>query len=150
MKIKDIWAKLFGKKPVISDQEMVRGQIVKEIEMAASLARFLLCAVNRGHGAKITIEVDGVRCEIGILAKANEPLMEYLANWACLEKIKKHSRLEEFDKGVAEYQRERFAVSRRSENCRWRTNWGGIRASVPKTGAWIREIRGPQIAPEGP
>ena len=134
MKIKDIWAKLFGKKPVISDQERVRGQIVKEIEMSASLARFLLCAVNRGHAAKITIEVDGVLCEIGILAKANEPLMEYLANWACLEKIKKHSRLEAFDKGVAEYQRERLRCLEEVRNLQVANELGRNSGERPKNG----------------
>lgn len=43
--------------------------------------------------------VDGDECGVAILASAKEPLVEYLANWACAEKIRKENRLDEFDKG---------------------------------------------------
>jgi hypothetical protein len=65
--------------------------------MATDLADTLCNAFRRASRVRITIQVDDIDCGTGILARANEPLIEYFANWALAEKIAKYDRLEEFD-----------------------------------------------------
>lgn len=91
--------KWFGRKSALSDRDRIRNQIVAEVTYATALAGFLYHAFNHGHGVRITVGVDGDECGVAILANAKEPLVEYLANWACAEKIRKENRLDEFDKG---------------------------------------------------
>jgi hypothetical protein len=87
----------FQRTPKLSDRDRIRNILVKEVAYASALAGFLCNGINRGREARITIEIDGTSCEIGIQASAKEPLMEYIANWAVREKLAKHVRLEEFD-----------------------------------------------------
>jgi hypothetical protein len=92
------WCRITKPKTALSDRYRIRNLLLKEEAYASALAGFLVHGYNHGRSAKITITIDGTACEIGILASANEPLIEYLAQWACAEKLKKHIRLEEFDK----------------------------------------------------
>jgi hypothetical protein len=100
--MKKFWSKLFGKKSLVTDRDRIRLEIVAEVEMATQFAQFVTAAFNRGYAGKITVEVDGVTCEVGVLCGTKEGLFEYLANWACAEKIRKQVRLEQFDKEVGE------------------------------------------------
>ena len=84
--------------PRLSDRDRVRNILVREVAYSSALAGFICHGVNHGSHARITIEIDGTACEIGILAAADEPLMVYLAQWACVQKLKKHIRLEEFNR----------------------------------------------------
>lgn len=90
--------RIFGRRAPETDRERVRNLLVKEVAYASALAGFLSNGVNRGREARITIEIDGTACQIGIQASAKEPLLEYMANWAVREKLAKHVRLDEFDK----------------------------------------------------
>jgi hypothetical protein len=92
----------------LSDRQRVRDLLVRELVMATDLADTLCTAFRRAQRMRITIQVDDIDCSTGILARANEPLMEYFANWAVGEKIRKADRLDEFDKGQAEYERDRL------------------------------------------
>ncbi len=89
---------MFRRTPKLSDRERLRNQIVKEVALSSALAGFLCNGFNRGHAAKLTIEIDGLACEVAILDLPNEPLMEYLANWACAQNLAKAVNLGEFDK----------------------------------------------------
>jgi hypothetical protein len=66
--------------------------------MATDLTDTLCNAFRRGNRVRITIQVDDIDCIVGILARANEPLIEYFANWAVTEKLAKSQRLNEFDR----------------------------------------------------
>lgn len=83
-----------------SDRARVAKMIIREAAYADALCGFLCHGFNHGKAVKITIEIDGTACEVGILATGNEPLMEYLANWAVGEKLKKMERLDEFYKAA--------------------------------------------------
>jgi hypothetical protein len=104
----DLWRQIFGRKKVQTDQQRIRNILVKEVTYSTALAGFLTHAYNHGHGVRITIQVDGDDCGIAILAHAREPLVEYLAQWSCAQKLVKQDRLDEFDKGAAEYERDRL------------------------------------------
>jgi hypothetical protein len=97
VKIKKMFAGFFRPTPKLSDRDRLRNQLVKEVAYAEALAGFLLNGYNRGHAVKITVEIDGLGCEVAILASGEEALFEYLCNWVCAEKVRKHIRLEEFD-----------------------------------------------------
>ena len=91
------------KKPVLpgamlTDRQRVRKMIIEEAMAASDMAAFLSIALNSGRSAKITVEVDGFLCPVGILCGAAEPLMEYLANWACAKSLEKRDRLDQFDR----------------------------------------------------
>jgi hypothetical protein len=81
-----------------TDRQRLRQMIADETEAAAVFGEFMSAAYNRGYAMKLTVEVDGVGCEVGLLCSRNPSLMEFLANWACAEKIRAAIRLEEFDK----------------------------------------------------
>lgn len=84
--------------PEMDPRERESNRLREEMRLASIFATFTQAAHNRGYEAKLTIEVDGVPCETGLLLSAKEPLMEYLANWACAEHYKKAARLMEFEK----------------------------------------------------
>ena len=78
--------------------------MIKEVAYSAALAGFLCRAFNHGHEVRITIQVDGEQCGVEILASAREPLVEYLSQWSCSQKLIKQVRLDEFyrnGRGVA-------------------------------------------------
>jgi hypothetical protein len=99
--IKKIWSRIFGKKIRVSDEQRIRSILVDECRLSYGMSHFLSNAVNRGRSAKITIEVDGETCEVGIMCRADDGLMEYLANWACSKAIVKVERLSEYDRETA-------------------------------------------------
>jgi hypothetical protein len=92
------WARIRQPKTAETDRERIRNILVKEATYAAALAGFVTHAYNHGHGVRITLHVDGEQCGIAILAHAKEPLIEYLAQWSCAQKLVKQDRLGEFDK----------------------------------------------------
>jgi hypothetical protein len=96
-RLQALWWRI--RKPVtaLSDRDRLRNILVKEVEYSAALAGFLCHGLNHGRAAKITIEIDGTSCDIGILVMKGDPLMEYLTQWACAKKIEKYVRLGEFD-----------------------------------------------------
>jgi hypothetical protein len=108
MELIGILKKWFNQTPKSSDRQRVRDLLVRELVMATDLADTLCNAFRRAGRVRITIQVDDIDCGTGILARANEPLIEYFANWAVGEKMAKADRLEEFDKGTAEYERDRL------------------------------------------
>jgi hypothetical protein len=95
----DIIKRGFRRTPKLSDRDRIRGILIDESMLAHGLARFLQVAVNNGKSARIRFEVDGSVCEVGIVIRSEDDLMEYLANWACAKSMQKKERLEEFDKG---------------------------------------------------
>lgn len=80
------------------DKERIRRQLATELEYATIFANFMQQAQTRGYVATITVEVDGVDCQVRVLIKPNDDLFEYLANWACATKILNKGKLEEFDR----------------------------------------------------
>jgi hypothetical protein len=141
-----------------SDRERIRNILVKEAAYSSALAGFLCHAFNHGRGVRITVQADGEQCGIAILAHAKEPLVEYLAEWACAQKLVKVERLEEFDKrmdagGRAEMTGPGSWVIRLEEkqilhlpDDLYRRLYGDA-GQTGKSGA---EKTGPQIDPEGP
>jgi hypothetical protein len=99
MKIIAIIKSWLSRKQKLSDRDRVRNMLVKEATYATALAGFLCHAFNHGHGVRITVQADGEECGVAILAHAKEPLVEYLAQWSCAQKLVKVDRLDEFDKG---------------------------------------------------
>jgi hypothetical protein len=108
VKIKKMFAGFFRQTLKLSDRDRIRNKLIEEATLADAMAGFLLHGYYRGHQAIISIEIDGLSCETRILVRANEPLMEYLCNWICAEKMKKEARLDEFDRGGEEYERDRL------------------------------------------
>jgi hypothetical protein len=78
--------------------DRIRKQLADELHCASIFAAFMLEAQNRGYVCKIHVEVDGVDCQVRVLVKGNDNLIEYLANWACASKIVCRVNLDEFDK----------------------------------------------------
>lgn len=92
------WGRIRKPETAETNQQRIRNILVKEATYSTALAGFLCHAFNHGHGVRITIQVDGDECGVAILAHAKEPLIEYLAQWSCAQKLVKVERLEEFDK----------------------------------------------------
>ena len=78
--------------------DRIRQQLAEELYCASVFAAFMLEAQNRGYVCKVHVEVDGVDCQVRVLVKSNESLIEYLANWACASKIVCRVNLDDFDK----------------------------------------------------
>jgi hypothetical protein len=143
--------------PKLSDRDRIRNHLVKETALAEALAGFLLNGYNHGRSATITVEIDGLSCEVSILAMANEPLMEYLCNWICAQKLKKHIRLEEFDKAIRENALEvvgpgSWVIRKQEKQILTLPDdvYGRLYPSDRQTGESGQEKTGPRIDPEGP
>jgi hypothetical protein len=93
----NLWSRI-KRTRVVDDRERQLDLLREEVRMSSQFATFMCEAFNRGYSAKLTIEVDGVGCETGLLLSGKEPLMDYLANWACGEMYKKADRLMQFEK----------------------------------------------------
>jgi hypothetical protein len=102
MTMNKFWEKVkrIRRGPDWDSREHVRNILLQEAELSRGFRDFLCHAVNKGHAARVTVEVDGIKCETGLLLSAKEPLMEYLANWAARERIAKQERLSEYDKAM--------------------------------------------------
>jgi hypothetical protein len=104
------WGRIWQPKAAETDRQQIRNMLVREATYSSALAGFLCNAYNRGHGVRITIQVDGEQCGVAILAHAREPIVEYLAEWSCAQKLTKMDRLDEFDKqgggGQSRWERE--------------------------------------------
>jgi hypothetical protein len=153
----EILKNVFRRTPKLSDRDLVRNQLVSETVLADALAGFLLNGYNHGRSAKISVEIDGLTCQVSILASANEPLLEYLCNWICAQKLKKHIRLEEFDKAVGQNALEIVGpgswVVRKEEKQILDLPADVYARLYPKdrqTGESGSEKIGPQFDPEGP
>jgi hypothetical protein len=110
------------RRPDLSDREKLHNLLIREATYSTALAGFLTHAVNHGHGVRITVQVDGEQCGVAILAHAKEPLVVYLAEWACSQKLVKCERLAEFDRqggGGAERIPEVNALGAKSGDQRW-------------------------------
>lgn len=104
------WLRADWMLPEINPRDREMNRLREEIRLASVFATFVMEAHNRGFEAKLTIEVDGVPCETGLILSAKEPLLEYLANWACAQHYKKAARLMEFEKhyGYGEFVDQEF------------------------------------------
>jgi hypothetical protein len=134
MRIIEKIKRVFRRTPKLSDRERLRNQIVKEVALSSALAGFLCHGFNRGRSAKITVEIDGLSCEIGLLASPKEPLMEYFANWACAEKLRKEHRLSEFDVATSDYERDRVKMLAEVEKLQQANSGVGNLGAAPKNG----------------
>ena len=77
-------------------KDYVEGQAI----LAADFAAFMVEAVRRNYPMEIFVVVDGqmARSSVCVGGKlgVNDPLAEYLANWACARKLVTQDRLERF------------------------------------------------------
>jgi hypothetical protein len=92
-----IWRRGFGNRIRLSEKDKIRAMLVAEAEYARMMADFLAQGVNSGTEAKLTIQIDGAMCEIGVSCKPAGDLMSYLVNWARAQKIVKAIQLKEYD-----------------------------------------------------
>jgi hypothetical protein len=81
-----------------TDRDRIRAILVDESLLSHGFAKFLQIAVNTGRTAKISVEVDGSRCEVGVSCRGDSDLVEYFANWAAAKYMSKVERLAEFDR----------------------------------------------------
>jgi hypothetical protein len=68
----------------------------EDAENAGIFADFIVEALNRGYAMRLFVEVDGVTCKSGLLFPGGD-FVEYLANWACAQKILKGIKLRKFE-----------------------------------------------------
>lgn len=82
-----------------------RARVLKAVQEdahnAGIFADFIVEALNRGYAMRIMVEVDGIECKSGLLFPGGD-FVEYMANWACAQKIVKGIKARKFEMQVGE------------------------------------------------
>jgi hypothetical protein len=85
-------------KAEVTHRSAVLSALKDDAENAGIFADFVVEALNRGYAMKIIVEVDGVTCKSGLIFAGGE-FAEYMANWACAQKITKWIKATKFEEG---------------------------------------------------
>jgi hypothetical protein len=81
-----------------------RKELVDQVKMCEEFYRFAHMAHKKGFETDLLIRVDGQTCRIGVRMREgnSRALLEYLCNFAAVEKMYALERLEEFDEAKSD------------------------------------------------
>ncbi len=84
------------KRAVETHHARILAAMKDDAQNAGIFADFIVEALNRGYTMRIVVEVDGITCKSGLLFPGGD-FVEYLANWACAQKIVKGIKARKFE-----------------------------------------------------